>query len=332
MERLGIALGSGLSPDQIVRCVQLAEECGYDSAWIVEGHGGDQFSLLTACALATKKIRLGTAISSVFVRTAPTVAMAAACVDYFSKGRFVLGLGSSHKVQVEPEHGQVYTKPLERVRDYVTIVRRLLRDGRISYSGATVTIADFQLWFRPLRQELPIYLAAVFPQMLQLAGEIAQGVLLVWMAPSYMQFVAEQIAIGAGRAGRKLGDIQLASLLPASVSGDEKAAFDALRPVAAFYLGTFPRYRKMLAGAGFADEAARVQELWKSGDQANAAASVSDALIETVTIAGSPARCRQRLAAYRAAGLQLPILMPAASGPESEPQVMAAIRGCAPNS
>jgi alkanesulfonate monooxygenase SsuD/methylene tetrahydromethanopterin reductase-like flavin-dependent oxidoreductase (luciferase family) len=110
MERLGIALGSGLSPTDIVESVRLSENTGYDSAWIVEGHGGEQFSILTACALATRRIRLGTAISSVFVRTAPTIAMAAACLDHFSGGRFVLGLGSSHKVQVQAEHGVHYSR------------------------------------------------------------------------------------------------------------------------------------------------------------------------------------------------------------------------------
>src|ERR1700694_2834648 len=123
MERLGIALGSGLSPADTVECARLAEQAGYESAWIVEGHGGDQFSLLTACApdttpippaspLAPTRTRLGTAVSSVFVRTAPTIAMAAACIDHFSNGRFALGLGSSHKVQVQDEHGIHYGAPV----------------------------------------------------------------------------------------------------------------------------------------------------------------------------------------------------------------------------
>ncbi len=145
MERLGIALGSGLSPTDIVESVKLAEQIGYESAWIVEGHGGDQFSLLTACALATRRVRLGTAISSVFVRTAPTIAMAAACVDHFSGGRFVLGLGSSHKVQVEAEHGVHYADPVTRVRETVEVVRTLLRDGVTSYHGKTIAIERFDL-------------------------------------------------------------------------------------------------------------------------------------------------------------------------------------------
>ena len=105
MERIGVGFSGGMPPPDIVECVKLAEELGYESAWVAEGHGGDQFSILTACAVATNRILLGTSITSVFVRTAPTIAMAAATVDHFSNGRFILGLGSSHKVQVEPEHG-----------------------------------------------------------------------------------------------------------------------------------------------------------------------------------------------------------------------------------
>src|ERR1700674_2579371 len=127
MERLGIALGSGLSPADTVECARLAEHAGYESAWVVEGHGGDQFSLLTACALATTRIRLRTAVSSVSVRTAPTIAMPAACIDHFPHGRFVLGLGSSHKVQVQDEHGIHYGDPVTGVRETVEGGRALLR-------------------------------------------------------------------------------------------------------------------------------------------------------------------------------------------------------------
>lgn len=163
MERLGVAFTGGLTPPEIVQCVQLAEELGYESAWMAEGHGGDQFSVLTACALATSRIGLGTSISSVFVRSAPTIAMSAACVDYFSGGRFILGLGSSHRVQVGPEHGLPFGQPIPRLRECVDIVRQLLRDGDVSYRGEVFDIQGFDLQFRPLRQEIPIFVAAVFP-------------------------------------------------------------------------------------------------------------------------------------------------------------------------
>src|SRR5215510_15750599 len=132
MARIGLAISGGLAPADIVECVQLAEQLGYESAWIAEGHGGDQFALLAACAVATQRIRLGTAISSVFVRSAPTIGMAAATVDHLSHGRFILGLGSSHRVQVEPEHGIPFTQPTRRLRETIDVVRALLRDGTVA--------------------------------------------------------------------------------------------------------------------------------------------------------------------------------------------------------
>ena len=112
MKRIAVGFSGGPNASQIVECVKLAEHLRYESAWVAEGHGGDQFSVLSGCAVTTSKIKLGTAISSVFVRSAPTIAMAAATVDQLSEGRFILGLGSSHRVQVEPEHGIEFGKPM----------------------------------------------------------------------------------------------------------------------------------------------------------------------------------------------------------------------------
>src|SRR5262249_42913072 len=148
------------------------------SAWIAEGHGGDQFALLAACAMRTSCIRLGTSISSVFVRSAPTIAMAASSLADLSDGRFVLRLGSSHKAQVEPEQGMVYSKPLTRTRETVALVRRLIRDGHVQLDGQTIRIENFDLWYTPRHRELPIYLSAVFAKGIALCGEIADGIIL----------------------------------------------------------------------------------------------------------------------------------------------------------
>src|SRR3954447_17074720 len=142
MARLGIAFSAGPGPAEIAECIVLAESLCYESAWVAEGHGGDQFAILAAAAVRTSRILLGTSITSVFARTAPTIAMAAATVDDVSGGRFILGIGSSHKVQVEGEHGVAYGKPLTRVRETVAVIRDLLRDGRVAYSGETVRIEN----------------------------------------------------------------------------------------------------------------------------------------------------------------------------------------------
>jgi probable F420-dependent oxidoreductase len=330
MGRIGLAISGGLSPLEIVECVKLAEDLGYESAWVAEGHGGDQFAILAACALATTRIRLGTSISSVFVRSIPTIAMAAATIDHLSQQRFILGLGSSHKVQVEPEHGISYSKPIQRVRESIDIIRTLLRDGVVSYQGETVRIERFDLWFTPARREIPIYLSALFPKMLEVCGEIAQGVLMTRSTLETGRQAAEHIARGAQRAGRQPADIDLASLLPCSVADNRQDAYNIMRPGVAFYAGFFPRYNRLMAESGFAEAAQAIRTAWQQGDQAGATRAVPDALITATSVVGTSAECRERLQAYRHAGLALPIISPFSRGPDGKQRAINAIRACAP--
>lgn len=330
MDRLGIAFSGGPGPAEIVDCVKLAESLGYESAWVAEGHGGDQFAVLSACAVQTSRILLGTSITSVFVRTIPTIAMAAATVDDISGGRFILGLGSSHKVQVEGEHGVAYAKPLTRVRESVAVIRELLRSGRASHAGETVRINNFDLWFTPRRPEIPIYVSAVFEKMIGLCGEIADGVMLTRSTLATAADVRRQLGEAATRAGRDPSRIVIASLLPTMVGETREAALAALRPGLAFYAGFFPRYNRMMAEHGFADEAAAIAEAFSRGDRAAAERAVSDALIDATSIAGTPEQCRARIEEYRASGLDLPILSPFARGPGAKARFEAVIRACAP--
>ncbi len=330
MARLGIAFAGGPNPREIVDCVKLAESLGYESAWVAEGHGGDQFAILAACAMATSRILLGTGITSLFVRSVPTIAMAAASVDDISGGRFILGVGSSHRVQVEGEHGVPYGKPLTRVRDSVAVIRELLRAGHVGYAGETVRIAGFDLWFTPLRPAIPIYVSAVFPKMIALCGEIADGIILTRSTLDTAARVRELLGEGAGRAGRDPGRIVVASLLPAAVAETREEALAALRPGLAFYAGFFPRYNRMMAEHGFRDEAAAIAEAWSRNDREAAERAVSDALIDATSIAGTPEECRDRIAAYRRSGIDLPILSPFARGPGAKARFEAVIRACAP--
>lgn len=330
MSRIGIAFSGGLTASEIADCAERAEALGYESVWVAEGHGGDQFAVLAACALRTRRVRLGTAISSVFVRTAPTIAMAAAAVDELSGGRFVLGLGSSHRVQVEPEHGVEYSRPLARVRDTVAVVRALLRDGEAGHAGDTVRIERFDLWFEPLRREIPVYLSALFPKMTELCGEIADGVILTRGTLASASTARAHVAAGAARAGRPAAAVEIASLLPASVASDRKDALAAARPGLAFYAGFFPRYNRLLAENGFPDEAAAVAKAWAAGDTSGAERAVTDEMIAATGIAGTPAECRDRLDAYRASGLDLPIISPFARGPGARDRFLTAIEACAP--
>ena len=330
MARLGIAFSGGPSPAEIVDCIKLAEELGYESAWVAEGHGGDQFATLAAAATQTSRIALGTSITSVFVRTVPTIAMAAATVDDLSGGRFILGIGSSHKVQVEAEHGVAYAKPLTRTRETVAAVRALLRDGALHYEGETFRIERFDLWFAPRRKTLPIYLSAVFPKMTALAGEIADGLILTRSTLATAGQARQSLAEGAARTGRDPAQITVTTLLPAAVADSREEALAVLRPGLGFYLGFFPRYNRLVAESGFAEEAAAIAAAWARGDRDGAVRAVSDRMIDATSVAGTPAQCRERLEAYRRSGIDVPILSPYARGPGAKARFEAVIRACAP--
>ncbi|MGE0415702.1 MAG: LLM class flavin-dependent oxidoreductase [Acetobacteraceae bacterium] len=330
MSRIGIAISGGPNPAEIVDLVVLAESLGYESAWVAEGHGGDQFAVLAACAMRTSRIVLGTSISSVFVRTAPTIAMAASTVADLSGGRFILGLGSSHKAQVVPEHGVAYSKPLTRTREVTAVVRSLIREGHVQFEGETLRIENFDLWYAPRHRNVPVFLSAVFPKGIALCGEIADGVILTRSTLKTAPVVRAQVAEAARGVGRDPGGIEITTLLPTAI-GDTKAdALAALRPGLAFYMGFFPRYNRLMAEHGFVDEARGVADAWARGDRDQAERAVSDAVIDATSIAGTPAQCRARLEEYRQSGIDVPILSPFARGPGAAARFEAAIRACAP--
>jgi probable F420-dependent oxidoreductase len=326
---LGVAISGGLNASELVDCVRRAEALNYTSAWVAEGHGGDQFALLGACAALTEKIALGTSISSVFVRSAPTIAMSTASVDELSKGRCILGLGSSHKVQVEPEHGVEYSLPLTRTRDYVAIVRELLATGQCSYAGKAVSIENFDLWFKPFRPNVPIYISALFPKMLALAGEVADGVILTRSTLETAADVRQQLDAASEAAGRPAGSVKITSLLPTAVAKNRAEALDLMRPGIAFYAGFFPRYNRLLASFGFATETQQIAEAFARGDHAGATRAVSDALVDATSVSGTPEQCREKIAAYRDSGIDEPIISPFARGDGAAGIFSAAVEACA---
>jgi alkanesulfonate monooxygenase SsuD/methylene tetrahydromethanopterin reductase-like flavin-dependent oxidoreductase (luciferase family) len=273
MSRIGIAISGSPNPAEIIDLVVLAESLGYESAWVAEGHGGDQFAILAACAARTSRIRLGTSISSVFVRSASTIAMAASTIADLSGGRLILGLGSSHKAQVQPEHGIVYGKPLTRTRETVAIVRELIREGCVSFKGEIIRTENFDLWYTPRHPDVPVYLSAVFQIGIALCGEVADGIILTRSTLQTAARIRVHLAEGARYAGRDPTQIGVNSLLLASVGHTRSAALAALRAGIAFYCGFFPRYNRMMAEHGFTTEASAIAAAWPRGDRETAEAA-----------------------------------------------------------
>ncbi|MGI9408975.1 MAG: LLM class flavin-dependent oxidoreductase, partial [Hyphomicrobiaceae bacterium] len=229
-----------------------------------------------------------------------------------------------------PEHGVTYTKPLTRVRETVEAVRLLVRTGNLQFQGETIKIENFDLWFAPHRNEIPIYIAAVFPKMTGLCGEIADGIILTRSTLETAGLARRHIAAGAERTGRSPDAVAVTTLLPTAVASSMAEARDQIRPGLALYAGFFPRYNKLIAAHGFEGEAADIARRWSEGDRDGAVRAVSDDLIDATSVAGTPEYCRERLGAYRQSGVDTPIISPFARGKGAKDTFEFAIRACAP--
>lgn len=328
MTTLGVRLrDSQLSITAMRELTQLAERQGYDSVWLPEAPGREVFTELTALVLGSERIRVGTGIVPVFARL-PTVAAAAmATAATLAPGRVILGLGIGHKPAMEGGHGVAFSRPFQRTREFATIARRLLSDGQVSYEGDIHRIQQFRLDMS-LSQPVPVYLAALRPQMLQLAGAVADGVLMNWATLAYIPQALAHIRQGAEAAGRNPDEIQTACYLRTCVTDAPEQVEQACREQLARY-GAMTYYQKYFASMGFAAEAATMAQAWQRGDGDAAVRAVTLPMIEAVTIYGSAEACRQRLQAYRDAGLQHPIIAPFPIGEPIRDTFVRTIAGCA---
>jgi F420-dependent oxidoreductase-like protein len=308
--KLGLSLGyaaPGTSPLELVSLAQEAERLGYDSAWAAEAWGTDAVTVLSWIAATTTRLKVGSAIMQIPGRTPTNTAMTAATLDLLSGGRLLLGLGTSGPQVVEGWHGEAWGKPLAKTREYVEIVRAALRREvvehrgehyRIPYDGpgSTGLGKPLKLMARPLRAEIPIYLAALGPRNVELAFEIADGWLPIFLAP-------EHVAVPPARPG-----FEIAATVDVRAGDDLAALRDSLRPHLALYVGGMGAkgqnfYNALFRRYGFDAEAERVQELYLAGHPRDAAAAVTDAMVDAVSLLGTKERIAERLAAYRAAGV-----------------------------
>ena len=255
--------------------------------------------------------------------------MAAATVDELSKGRLILGLGSSHKVQVVPEHGIEYSKPILRLTETVKIIRELIKTGSVEFDGETIKIEKFDLWFKPRRPQIPIYLAGLFPKMVMTCGEIADGIILTRSTLKTADEIQPHLMTGSTIAGKNPKNIDITSLLPTAVCETKKEAVDMMRPGLTFYVGFFPRYNKLVASDGFEQETADAAEAFKKGDMEAAERCITDAMVEATSIAGTPSDCLDKIEEYRDSGIQLPILSPFVRGNNAKLVFETTIRACA---
>lgn len=295
----------GMSWRQMREAAVLAEELGYSCISMGESWGEDALTSLAQIAAVTSRIRIGSSIVPVFARSPANVAMTALNLDRMSEGRFFLGLGTSGRLVIEDLHGERFSKPLTRMREYIDIVRKAARGERLDHDGEFFHTKRFQLRFTPYRASLPIYIAALSPASLALTGELADGWLPIFLAPSRMAAAVAELKAGAAAAGRALGDIAISPQVSIYVTDDVEAARDRERPHIAFYIGGMGVfYHQYMHRIGFGPEADRVREAFAAKDRARAASLVTDEMVDAMTILGPPARCREQLQGYFDAGVQ----------------------------
>src|SRR5262245_932105 len=287
----------------------MAEGLGYDSAWAAEAWGTDAVTVLAWLAASTQRIKVGSAIMQIPGRTPTNTAMTAATLDLMSDGRFILGLGTSGPQVVEGWHGQPWGKPLGKTREYVEIVRQALRrevvehhgeQYRIPYDGpgATGLGKPLKLMLRPLRADIPIYLAAIGPKNVALAAEIADGWLPIFVDPDRFGD-----AFGPSLAGAKPG-FEIAATVTVLVGDDVQSLRDALKPHLALYVGGMGAkgknfYNALMRRYGWEAEAEHIQELFLGGRQREAIAAVPDELVDAVALVGPKERIRERLEVWK---------------------------------
>ncbi|MBT6272811.1 MAG: LLM class flavin-dependent oxidoreductase [Chromatiales bacterium] len=296
--------GQGMSWREIRDSCVLAEELGYSSLSMGESWGEDALTSLAQLAALTSRIRIGTSIIPVFARSPANVAMSALNLDKMSEGRFFLGLGTSGKLVIEDFHGETFSKPLTRMREYIQIVRMAARGERLDHDGEFYKTKRFAVRFEPYRADLPIYIASLSPVSLRMTGAEADGWLPIYLAPSRMEPAVAELRAGAEAAGRTLSDLWLSPQVSIYVTDDVTGARDRERHHIAFYIGGMGVfYHEYMHRIGFGGAADEVRKAFLARDRDGAAKQVTDDMVDAMTIIGNPTQCREQMQAFFDAGV-----------------------------
>ncbi len=316
--RIGLVAESPNFPgdwNAVVEKVKIADELGYDSVWLGESWGYELFTSMADLVRVTKRIKIGAGIANIYSRTPGLLAMSAATLDERSGGRIILGLGPSGANVIEHFHGVKFEKPVKRTREYVEIIRMLLRGEKLVYHGEFFNLErGFKLRFTPLRADLPIYIAAMGPKNVVQTGEIADGVTPVYWPGNKWGELREQLDEGARIAGRPPHSAVIAPYITSMIlheNADEQermaARFHAAAPLA-YYIGKMGvYYAQMLTRHGYGDDVQAVIEGWKQGMK-SAIAAVSPEMLDATSIIGTPSEVVAKLDQWTASGVDEPLL------------------------
>ena len=298
--RIACSLGSLLSVEEVLQCTEIASKTGIDSIWIPETWGMENFSMLGAVANNTKTQKIGSSIINIYSRSPSTIAMGSATIDTLSNGRLILGLGTSSVPIVEDFHGQKFENPVQRMREYVEIIRLSLMKKQINYSGKIFDLKNFTLLIEPKRKSIPIYLAAINEKMVNLCWEIGDGVIF------YLRPIDEMKETISKMQSQK--NIDVACQIITCISKNSDEAIQRAKKTVAFYVSVGKIYREFLAKNGFKNETNNIfEEFKKSGFKSNHEL-VTDSMLNSLCISGSPEEAKIQLERFRNTGIDLPII------------------------
>ncbi len=298
--RIAFSLGSLLSVNQVLECSQILSKTNVDTIWIPETWGMEDFSMLSAVSNKTTTQKIGSSIINIYSRSPAVIAMGAATVDTLSDGRLILGLGTSSLPIIETFHGYKFKKPVQRMKEYVEIIRLVLSGKEVNYTGEIFDLKNFTLLIKPKRESIPIYLAAVNQKMVDLTWDVGDGVIF------YLRPLNEMKETITKMQSKKKIDVTCQIIT--CVAEDSDAAIVRAKKTLAFYVSVGKIYREFLAKNGFKNETSNIfDEFKKSGFKSNYEL-VSDSMLQSLCIAGNPDECKKQLQNFQKTGIDLPII------------------------
>lgn len=298
--RIAYSLGSLLSISEVLDCSKILSRYDPDSVWVPETWGMEGLSMIATISQIVKNSKIGSSIINIYSRTPSLIAMGAATLDTLSNGRLILGLGTSSEPIVQDWHGLEFDQPVQRMREYVDIIRLIMSGNKVNYDGKLFHLKNFTLLIKPQRKEIPIYLAAINQKMVELTWEIADGVIFYLRPISELKNTVQKMQL------KKKIDVSCQFIT--CMSEDADVAIERTKKTLAFYISVGKIYREFLAKNGFAKETQEIyDEYKKSGFRINHKL-ISTNMLDSLTICGTPEECKKKLNRFIQAGVSLPII------------------------
>jgi len=300
MRRLSYSLGSLLSIEEVIECSKKLDKLKPEVMWIPETWGMENFSMLGLVSKENSFSKIGSSIINIYSRSPSLIAMGASTVDVISNGRLILGLGTSSVPIVENFHGNSFESPVQRMKEYVEIIRMALRGEKINYSGNIFSLKDFSLLTKPIRKEIPIYLAAINQKMVEMTWDIADGVIFYLRPKSEMKETIYKM--------QKKKKIDTTLQIITCIHDDQEKARNRAKKTLSFYIAVGKIYREFLQSTGYSEETKIIYDEYKKTGLPGLEKFVTEKMLDDLCIAGTPDTAVKKLNEFRDVGINLPII------------------------